>query len=378
MSTPPEPPSPAVTGEILRSLLLVYAGTGALAVLALVWPPISGYLQALLAALLLVVPSYVLRGSTARIDDFGVDLGPWRQTLAWSALAMAVVFPLFTAGHQLVQTTVRGGTSAWSTAALWRWDEDIRDIPPHPCAADRTRTAVWATDDELWVVAPPGRAVTVSVPGPPAVPGTATGPRDAGPSGPRLAECSDSGLPRAAVSARVSPDRTVRTPLGGGLRFSLDGVDTLDLKLAIDGAPIPRDRLALGAWERSADADGEVDGSRSLWWIPIFLCVHLGLVALPEEWFFRGYLQARLDQRFGTPWRLAGARLGWGFILASLAFAVLHPILIPGAHRLLVFFPGLLFGWLRARTGNIGAAVVVHAASNLLLAIISRMVLFPG
>lgn len=369
MSTPPEPPNPAVTGEILRSLALVYVGTGALALLALLWPPISGYLQALLAALLLVVPGLVLRGGATRIDDLGVDLGPWRHTLAWSALAMAVVFPLFTAGHQLVQTVVRGGTSAWSTAALWRWDEDVRDIPPHPCASDRTRTSVWATDDELWVIAPPGRAVSVTLSG-------AGASGDLAPA--RLAQCGESGLPRASAAARPGPDRAVRTPLGGGLRFSLDGIDRFELSLAIDGAPVSQDALALGAWERSADADGRVAGSRSLWWIPIFLCVHLGLVALPEEWFFRGYLQARLDQRLGTPWRLMGARLGWGFILASAAFAVLHPILIPGAHRLLVFFPGLLFGWLRARTGNIGAAVVVHAASNLLLAIISRMVLFPG
>lgn len=370
MRTPPEPPNPAVTGEILRSLALVYAGTGVLALFAFVWPPISGYLQALLAALLLVVPGLVLRGSGTQIDDLGVDLGPWRQTLAWSALAMAVVFPLFTVGHQLIQTAARGGTSAWSTAALWRWDEDVRDIPPRPCAGERTRTAVWATDDELWVIAPPGRAVSASLSGASSS-ATAAAP-------PRLAQCGESGLPRAAALARPGPDRAVRTPRGGGLRFSLDGIDRFELSLTMDGAPVPEDALALGAWERSADAAGQVNGTRSLWWIPIFLCVHLGLVALPEEWFFRGYLQARLDQRFGTPWRLAGAQLGWGFILASLAFAVLHPILIPGAYRLLVFFPGLLFGWLRARTGNIGASVVVHASSNLLLAIISRMVLFPN
>jgi hypothetical protein len=355
-----------LTGEILRALLLVFLGTGALAILALLWPPISGYLQALLALILLAVPSYVLRGTGTHVDDLGVDLGPWPRTLMWSALTMAVVFPLFTLGHQLVQTALRDGTSAWSTRALWRWDEDIRDIPPAPCAADRARTAVWATDDELWVVAPPGRAVTV----------TLTTDRAAPPAAPRLAQCGADGLVRAAAPARLGPDRSARTPLGGGLRFSLDAVDTFELSLSADGAPLPEDTIALGAWERSPDADGRATGSRSLWWLPIFLCVHLGLVALPEEWFFRGYLQARLDQRLGTPWRLFGAQLGWGFILASLAFAVLHPILIPGAHRLLVFFPGLLFGWLRARTGTIGASVVVHAASNLLLAVISRMVLF--
>ena len=105
----------------------------------------------------------------------------------------------------------------------------------------------------------------------------------------------------------------------------------------------------------------------------MFLIVHLGLIALPEEWFFRGYLQGRLDQLWGTPWRVLGVDMGWGLIVAAFAFAALHPILIPGFHRLLVFFPALLFGWLRARSQHIGAAVLIHALCNLLLAIVSRM-----
>ncbi|MCB9727539.1 MAG: CPBP family intramembrane metalloprotease [Deltaproteobacteria bacterium] len=368
MSTPPEPPAPVPRGEIIRALVLLYAGTGALGVAAMAWPPLAAWLQALLAALLLTVPSVVLRGSPTRIDDLGTDLGPWPRTLAWSALAMTVVFPLFTLGHQLLQTQVMGGTSAWSTRALWRWDEDLRDLPPDPCGADRRRVSVWATDDELWVIAPPGESVTLHLEGEAGAP----------PPAARLARCDPDGAARASAPARLGPDGTLRTPRGGGLRVSLSGRDTLQLRLGQEGTPVPAEHIATGAWQRTPDADGRVDASRSIWWIPIFLCVHLGLVALPEEWFFRGYLQTRLDQRLGTPWTLLGARLGWGFVLASLAFAVLHPILIPGAYRLLVFFPGLLFGWLRARTGTIGAAVVVHAASNLLLAIISRMVLFPA
>ena len=33
--------------------------------------------------------------------------------------------------------------------------------------------------------------------------------------------------------------------------------------------------------------------------------------------------------------------------------------------RLAVFFPGLLFGWIRAWRGGMGAAMAVHAASNI-------------
>jgi hypothetical protein len=37
----------------------------------------------------------------------------------------------------------------------------------------------------------------------------------------------------------------------------------------------------------------------------------------------------------------------------------------PFIARLAVFFPALVFGWLRARTGGIGAGVIYHAACNL-------------
>jgi membrane protease YdiL (CAAX protease family) len=37
-----------------------------------------------------------------------------------------------------------------------------------------------------------------------------------------------------------------------------------------------------------------------------------------------------------------------------------------------VFFPSLLFGWLRARTGGIGASVFFHALCNLFAAYLAR------
>jgi membrane protease YdiL (CAAX protease family) len=40
--------------------------------------------------------------------------------------------------------------------------------------------------------------------------------------------------------------------------------------------------------------------------------------------------------------------------------------------RLAVFFPALLFGWLRARTGGIGASVLFHASCNLYALLLGR------
>jgi membrane protease YdiL (CAAX protease family) len=92
----------------------------------------------------------------------------------------------------------------------------------------------------------------------------------------------------------------------------------------------------------------------------------LVVVALPEEAFFRGYLQTALDRSLPGRVRVLGADLGWGILAASAIFAVGHFATVHNPARLAVFFPSLVFGWLRARTGGVGAGVAFHAACNLL------------
>ncbi len=88
------------------------------------------------------------------------------------------------------------------------------------------------------------------------------------------------------------------------------------------------------------------------------------LIALPEEAFYRGYLQSRLDEVWSPRARVLGANLGPGVLVASAVFAVGHLATIHEPARLAVFFPALLFGWLRARTGGVGAGVLFHAMCN--------------
>jgi membrane protease YdiL (CAAX protease family) len=88
------------------------------------------------------------------------------------------------------------------------------------------------------------------------------------------------------------------------------------------------------------------------------------VIALPEEAFYRGYLQTRLDDAWPPSWRVLGARLGPGWIVAALIFALGHVVTVHAAARLAVFFPALVFGWLRSRTGGIGASVGFHMLCN--------------
>jgi len=97
------------------------------------------------------------------------------------------------------------------------------------------------------------------------------------------------------------------------------------------------------------------------------------VIALPEEAFYRGYLQPALDGAWKKKQRrVLGASLGPGWILSCAIFAAGHVLADPRPQRLAVFFPALLFGWLRARTGGIGAAVVFHALCNLLSSALER------
>ena len=95
-------------------------------------------------------------------------------------------------------------------------------------------------------------------------------------------------------------------------------------------------------------------------------------IAMPEEIFYRGYVQTAIDDAAPGRRRVLGADLGLGILLGSAVFALGHFATTGHVARLSVFFPSLVFGWLRARTGGIGAAVAFHAACNLFSAYLTR------
>jgi membrane protease YdiL (CAAX protease family) len=96
------------------------------------------------------------------------------------------------------------------------------------------------------------------------------------------------------------------------------------------------------------------------------------MIALPEEAFYRGYLLTALDDVWRPTRRVFGAPVGWGLIVSSAVFALGHLLTEFNPSRLAVFFPALVFGWLRARTGGIGAAVLFHAFCNLFASYLAR------
>ena len=114
------------------------------------------------------------------------------------------------------------------------------------------------------------------------------------------------------------------------------------------------------------------------WWTLLASAVqlvgyHLFFVAIPEEVFYRGYLQTRFDEHFGTPWKVLGANVGWGLVLTCVLFAFGHSLIAPQWWHAFIFFPSLVFGWMRAKTGGPMAGALFHAWSNVTVATLDRL-----
>ncbi len=171
----------------------------------------------------------------------------------------------------------------------------------------------------------------------------------------------------------------------GGAGLALGG---LVIPGRLEGARIARNAAQAFGWALGASAIVAVPfffGWR-LWWAPK-LSFALGMrptdaigelfgqmfvIALPEEAFYRGYLQSRLDEAWPARWMLFGARVGPGFLATAAIFAAGHLVTVQLPARLAVFFPALVFGWLRARTGGIGASIGFHAFCNVYSQILGR------
>jgi len=93
-----------------------------------------------------------------------------------------------------------------------------------------------------------------------------------------------------------------------------------------------------------------------------------------EEVFYRGYIQSRVDQAFGRPWRWLGFEFGLGLLVSSLLFGLVHALnTVDYFHGRFDFgwsmgvqsiFVGLFFGCIRAKTGSVLPGAIIHGLSD--------------
>ncbi len=87
-----------------------------------------------------------------------------------------------------------------------------------------------------------------------------------------------------------------------------------------------------------------------------YVILQLLSVSLPEEFFFRGFLQDSTGRNFRA------------VLLVSLLFSIAHlpkAIFIGEWMSLLSFFPSIVMGWLYMKTNNILPGTIFHLLANL-------------
>lgn len=93
-------------------------------------------------------------------------------------------------------------------------------------------------------------------------------------------------------------------------------------------------------------------------------------VGFGEEILYRGYGHSRLNAAFGKPFTFHGVPYGWGTLIAALIFGVTHVgvlrwILgmsdaVTWAWGIWTFFSGLVFAYVREKSGSILAPALLH------------------
>ncbi|MEW6417169.1 MAG: CPBP family intramembrane glutamic endopeptidase [Nitrospirota bacterium] len=79
------------------------------------------------------------------------------------------------------------------------------------------------------------------------------------------------------------------------------------------------------------------------------------IISLPEEFFFRGFLQDSIGRNFKA------------VLLVSLLFSIAHlpkAIFADDWISLLSFFPSIMMGWLYMKTNNILPGIIFHFLAN--------------
>lgn len=136
-----------------------------------------------------------------------------------------------------------------------------------------------------------------------------------------------------------------------------------------------------------------IDGSLLPVIIIIAICLFLGIIMAPrgtgpsplstwlfqatlpglsEELLYRGVLLMLANKVFGKQWKILGAKIGWGFILTTLLFSFTHMVSVKSNMEIIInwtnffgpFSGGLVYAYVKERSGNLWASVIFHNLTN--------------
>jgi len=407
-----DPGSTEQTRRIRNELLYTFASTLAAVLLLSIAAQFVGLLARNLT--LFVALAFLLAGYLnvdARNRDpraFGMTADRFLAGLGWGLAATLLTIVPFFAGYWIWETQWRGRTASLDVDNLRQWSSSDRGIPepwrnlPDGQSVPQSGVWSWAEERRLLVgLATNNQPVSLELQCSPACEPSIRGPArlsqkarsSAGePVGDNSGDDTDSGathwlvrLTTPSTRARLAIDAPApadadRPPPPDSVSLTLQAPEGVEIRRGPDAERVGRSATF----------------QRGFSWLLITLIAQIVLIALPEEFFYRGYVQTRIrqwwtadarsdasaspeDETAGTTVRdgpTESRRPGWLGItpenaLASALFALGHLVIPVGGqilpNRVAVFFPALVFGWLRDRTGYITASVTYHTACNLLV-----------
>ncbi len=110
----------------------------------------------------------------------------------------------------------------------------------------------------------------------------------------------------------------------------------------------------------------------------VWLLYQFFYVAVAEEIFFRGYVQANAMRWLDRSSRRRGVSPQWTAIFISAAcFALAHLVVQGQAVAGLTFLPGLVLAWLFLRTGSLLAPILFHGLANVSYAMMAMALARP-
>ncbi len=94
--------------------------------------------------------------------------------------------------------------------------------------------------------------------------------------------------------------------------------------------------------------------------------------SIVEEIAYRGILLGLLNQVFPRNWKLGKAHIGWGVVITSILFGLLHGLRVDAHFAITFNWPpiiltgviGFILGWVRERTDSLVFPIILHILIN--------------
>jgi len=348
VSSPPASASRVPRREALLAYLACMLTLMVAVAASYAFSPIRANLLAIAAAAFLLVPRFALPRDNPGPDAYGLALRDGPRAILTGVVASVIVLAGFLPAFHLWNTHAHDLHLDPTARALLRPPERLTSAP---ATTDDGRVHIFHVDGWVSVRWTP--------------------------------QADEHAILRAHADApmrvyRGQPRTLIQTATTHGehlrIAFIPRDATTFRVEALRDGEHLALHDFALGynaatPRDRDAHPDGGLEFRRTFGWIPLAILVQLLLVALPEEFFFRGYLQKRFDEGRPPPRgvSIGPIRITTTNLLVSALFALAHIVTEFHPARLAVFFPSLLFGALRDRTDGIVAPIILHAACNLMV-----------